>query len=146
MIQTIEKKYSESNKIVGIDIDSQHQAKLYEMCNNIIENNNPNATIYVVSSTIKIPKQGKKDFGYNEMHWFELCTTHLAFHIMSEPMEYLKYTLDYSMNKYESTNPLTLKKHPIDYLYAEYDSIRELFKNEFNYKGSRSNKQHFHNY
>ena len=141
MTDSIVKNYAKSNKIAAIPITSEHKAKLYELCNNIIENINPNATIYVVEDIIKIPRQGLKEFGYTDCHWFEMVTTHLSFHIMSDPLLFLSYCLDYSM-----MSDKTLTQHPIDYLYEEYDKIRELFLNKYNYLGGGMvrNKQHFH--
>jgi hypothetical protein len=118
----LEKIYAKKNTILAIEITNKHKAKLFEMSNNIIENVNPNCNIYILDKTIKIPKQGLKEFGYNEFHWFELCTTHLAFHVMSEPLEYLKYCIEYSMNPNKSE-----LEHPIDVLYTEYDKIRDIF-------------------
>lgn len=118
----LEKKYAKKNTILAIDITNKHKARLFEMSNNIIENVNPNCNVYILDKNIKIPKQGPKEFGYSEIHWFELCTTHLAFHVMSEPLEYLKYCIDYSMNPNKSEI-----EHPIDVLYTEYDKIRDLF-------------------
>ncbi len=124
---TIERNYVKGNKIVAIDLHNHHKAKLYEMCSSIIENNNPNANVYLLENFIKIPKQTPNAIGYNDIHWFELCTTHLCFHICDNPLEYLKYCIDYSM--------LVDKgkwKHPIDYIYDEYDKIRDLFLNVYN--------------
>ena len=122
----IYKEYAKHNTILPINIDNNQKYRLFEMCRNIIENDNPHTSIFLRENTIRIPKQG---YGYNDIHWFELCVTHLAFHIMSDPMAYIKYCLDYAMiiNKIEM-------QHPIDYLYVEYNQIRELFKNEINRK------------
>jgi hypothetical protein len=116
------KIYAKKNTILAIDITNQHKARLYEMSNNIIENVNPNCKIYILDRIIKIPKQGPKEFGYNDFHWFELCTTHLAFHIMGEPLEYLKYSIEYAMNPNRSEI-----EHPIDVLYKEYEKVKDLF-------------------
>ena len=130
--------YVKSNKISGIPIENHHIAKLYEMCNNVIENENTNNTIAIEKVAdifiIKIPIEGKAR-SYRTIHWFELCTTHLCFHICSDPLKYLKYTIDYSMlvNKVDT-------KHPIDYLYEEYNLIRDLFKNVFNYVPEKTKK------
>ena len=127
MRTTIE-KYVRGNNIIALDLENDHKYKLYEMCNNIIDNNNPSANIGVYKDTIRIPKQGTSSILYDNIHWFELCTTHLCFHIFSDPLDYIRYTIDYSM----STEKRTLK-HPIDYLYEEYLIIKDLFKNVFNY-------------
>ena len=42
MINSIEKNYVKGNRIIAIDLQNHHKAKLYEMCCSIIENNNPN--------------------------------------------------------------------------------------------------------
>lgn len=126
----IEKEYIKSNKVSAIWLSNHHKSKLFEMCNNIIENKNPNASIYVQDKTIRIPKQGEKEFGYDDFHWFELCTTHLAFHIMEDPLEYLQYCIKYAM-----ISDKIQMQHPVDFLYEEYNTIRELFLNKYNYKG-----------
>lgn len=132
MRNTIE-KYVRGNKIVSLGLENNHKYKLYEMCNNIIDNNNPNINISIYKDIIRIPKQGTQEIAYDCIHWFELCTTHLCFHICSDPLDYIKYTIDYSMapNKEDM-------KHPIDYLYDDYDVIKDLFKNVFNYKDVKS--------
>ena len=123
------KEYVMSNRIEPIDVSNHHKAKMFEMCNNIMENNKEHANIFLMGKMIRVPKQGEKEFGYNDFHWFELCTTHLSFHIMNDPLEYLEYCIKYAM----LIDKIGMQ-HPIDYLYEEYYKIRELFKEKYIYQ------------
>ena len=122
----LEKEYVKSNRIAFIEIANHHKSKMFEMCNNIMENNKEHAHIYLQDKTIRVPRQGEKEFGYDDFHWFELCVTHLSFHIMNDPYEYMEYCIKYAM-----VIDKVGMQHPIDYLYEEYYKIRELFKENF---------------
>ena len=126
-MRTATEKYARGNKIVALHLENEHKYKLYEMCNNIIDNNNPSSEINIFRDIIRIPKQGINSIIYDNIHWFELCTTHLCFHIFSNPLEYIKYTIEYSMSIEKKT-----LIHPIDYMYEEYLIVKDLFKNVFN--------------
>ena len=122
----IERNYAKSNRIMALDLQNHHKAMLYEMCCNIIENENTSARVQFLEDRIRIPKQGLRERGYHDIHWFEICTTHLCFHLCDDPLEFLKYTINYSMS---------LSKegvlHPIEYLFEEYIKIKDLFKDVF---------------
>ena len=119
--------YVKGNKIQSMGLDNSHKALLYEMCNNIIDNNNPKCSVAIDGEKVNIPVQNSSNREYIHIHWFELCTTHLCFHICADPLEFLQKTINYAMliNKKEA-------KHPIDVLYEEYLVIRELFRDVFN--------------
>ena len=126
-MRTATEKYARGNKIVALHLENEHKYKLHEMCNNMIDNNNPSSEINIFRDIIRIPKQGINSIIYDNIHWFELCTTHLCFHIFSNPLEYIKYTIEYSMSIEKKT-----LIHPIDYMYEEYLIVKDLFKNVFN--------------
>jgi len=120
----IEKEYAKKHTVTPIWLGNNHKVRLFEMCNNVIENNNPTVNIYIQDYTIRIPKQGNQ-FGYDSFHWFEICTTHLAFHIVEDPKKYMEHCVTYAM-----INNKELMEHPIDYLYREYQVVKELFLNK----------------
>lgn len=128
-------KYVKANKIQSMGLDNSHKANLYEMCNNIIDNNNPKCSISIDGEKINIPVQNCNRREYIQVHWYELCTTHICFHVCSNPLDFLQKAIDYAMlvDKNEG-------KHPVDILYGEYLLIRELFKDVFNTRSIPKNK------
>ena len=128
-------KYVKANKIQSMGLDNSHKTLLYEMCNNIIDNNNPKCSIAIDGDKVNIPVQNSDKREYIHVHWFELCTTHLCFHICGNPLKFLQKTIDYAMlvDKKEG-------EHPVDMLYEEYSLIRELFKDAFNTRFSKKEK------
>jgi hypothetical protein len=134
----IVEKYAKANKIQSMGIDNLHKAKLYEMCNNIIDNNNSKCTVAVDGEKINIPIQGENRREYTHIHWFELCVTHLCFHVCSDPLTFMQQTIDYAMlvDKKDA-------KHPVDVLYEEYGKIKEMFKDVFNSHEAKENKDYF---
>lgn len=117
---TNEEAYIKKAEIKPLTLGNLEKGKLYEMAVAIIPNENKWAKVHLLDKSIKIPKQKEKEIGYDEIHWFELCTTHLAFHIMDNPLVFLDYCCKYALNPEN-------KIHPIDYLYSEYQLIKELF-------------------
>lgn len=134
---SIIEKYVKSNKIQSMGLENTHKALLYEMCNNIIDNNNTSCSIALDGEKINIPIQNSNKKEYTQIHWFELCTTHLCFHLCSNPLDFLQKTIDYSMMSNEDRKK---EKHPVDVLYKEYSQIREIFNDVFN---SRSEKNDY---
>lgn len=117
---TNEEVYLTKADVKPMTISNFEKSKLYEMATAIIINNNKWSKVHLFDTSVKIPKQKEKEFGYDTIHWFELCTTHLAYHIMDNPVKYLEYCSQYAMNPEG-------KIHPVEYLYTEYQLIKELF-------------------
>lgn len=134
----IVEKYVKSNKIQSLGLENSHKALLYEMCNNIIDNNNPKCSISVDGEKINIPIQNTDKREFVHVHWFELCTTHLCFHLCNDPLDFLQKTIDYSMMDSKDREKV---KHPVDILYGEYLTIRELFNDVFNTRTTKKEKK-----
>jgi len=128
-------KYVNGNKIQALTLSNDHRAKLYEMCNNIIDNNNPKCSVQLHKDMINIPVQDTDKREFVHIHWFELCTTHLSFHVCGDPLKFLKYTIDYAMMIDKDKR---VAKHPIDVLYNEYTIIKDMFLNVFNSRETSS--------
>jgi hypothetical protein len=126
MKQEIIEKYVKTNKIAPLDLTNEHIAKLYVMCNNIIDNKTP-FSIYYENDFIYIPIQDSNKKKYTKIHWHEVCTTHLSYHLCGDPLRFLEHCIEYTMVQDKKNY-----KHPIDILWKEYQQIKQIFKDTFN--------------